>query len=548
MIDVNKITSTLAKLPDAQLQQYAQMHKADPYIMSLAMSESNRRKEMRAASQAPAQQEQPKVVDQGIAAMAPQPAPQPAQAMPEDQGIGQLPAGNMEFAGGGIVAFADGGDVERYQYGGMPPRSSMTGDIPGFVAGTGNFIPQPGQPEEEPYLRKLYRQMAEQAEEARGSESRRRVAEGRAAPSAAMAPLANPTQDMAQFDAASNLYMTERAGKQATDAAAVAGAAAKTGAERPPAPRREPAAPSLAAPSYAGLDVGAMTKKAMEEAGKQEHPQAKELGDIGRAKVTAKEEEVTGLEAIQQKYNDIFKGRKERLDTKEGEIAKMGDQSLGLALLQAGAAMMSTPGGIGAAIGKGIDVGSKQYVAGLDKLNAAKDKLSDARDRMEEVDAQRGELSAREMFKARNAVKSTQIDAKEDMVKANMQMYGLNREQALKMVDNQIKIGLHQIGEQGLTERAKAQLAATTAAGGRNTQLEMLQAVQADPKLAAVYKSLHGKGEDVMGQYNEFLKANPTLAMDPKAAMTQFLMTKSAFQQLGGNATVTDTPTGKVRN
>ena len=112
MIDVNKITSTLAKLPAAQLQQYAQMHKADPYIMSLAMSESNRRKEMRAASQAPAQQEQPKVVDQGIAEMAPQ--PQQAQAMPEDQGIGQLPAGNMNFAGGGIIAFADGGDVERF--------------------------------------------------------------------------------------------------------------------------------------------------------------------------------------------------------------------------------------------------------------------------------------------------------------------------------------------------------------------------------------------------------------------------------------------------
>ena len=102
MIDVNKITSTLAKLPDAQLQQYAQMHKADPYIMALAMSESNRRKELRAASQAPAQQEQPKVVDQMVAEMAP-------QQLPEDQGIGQLPAGDMNFADGGIVAFAGGG-------------------------------------------------------------------------------------------------------------------------------------------------------------------------------------------------------------------------------------------------------------------------------------------------------------------------------------------------------------------------------------------------------------------------------------------------------
>ncbi len=111
MINVNKITSTLAKLPDQQLQQYAQMHKNDPYIMALAMSESNRRKELRAASQE-SMQEQPKVVDQMVAEMAP-------QQMPEDQGIGQLPAGDMDFADGGIIAFADGGDVERYQSQGL---------------------------------------------------------------------------------------------------------------------------------------------------------------------------------------------------------------------------------------------------------------------------------------------------------------------------------------------------------------------------------------------------------------------------------------------
>ena len=119
MIDVNKITSVLAKLPDQQLQQYAQMHKSDPYIMALAMSESGRRKELRAAGQASqGAQQQPKVVDQEIAQMAP-------QQLPEEQGIGQLPAGNMNFANGGIIAFADGGDVERYngEYG------SLTGDV-----------------------------------------------------------------------------------------------------------------------------------------------------------------------------------------------------------------------------------------------------------------------------------------------------------------------------------------------------------------------------------------------------------------------------------
>lgn len=101
MINVNQITSMLAKMPDTSLQQYAAMHKNDPYIMALAVSESNRRKEMRASAQAPmGAQEQPKVVDQAV------------QGMAEDQGIAALPAGDMNFADGGIVAFAGGGVTE----------------------------------------------------------------------------------------------------------------------------------------------------------------------------------------------------------------------------------------------------------------------------------------------------------------------------------------------------------------------------------------------------------------------------------------------------
>jgi lysozyme family protein len=103
-------------MSDPALQQYAMMHKNDPYTVSLALFESNRRKEMRAAAQG--QQgtgEQPKVVDQGIAGMMPpqpQMAQRQAQAMPEDVGIGALPAPNMQgMAGGGIVGYADGGPI-----------------------------------------------------------------------------------------------------------------------------------------------------------------------------------------------------------------------------------------------------------------------------------------------------------------------------------------------------------------------------------------------------------------------------------------------------
>lgn len=111
MIDVNQITSTLRGMPDQQLQQYAMMHKGDPYILSLAVSESNQRKKMRMAAQGQGGgQQMPKVADAAIAGMS-------QQQLPEDQGIAQIPAPNMQrMADGGIAGY---GDDEGMAQGGM---------------------------------------------------------------------------------------------------------------------------------------------------------------------------------------------------------------------------------------------------------------------------------------------------------------------------------------------------------------------------------------------------------------------------------------------
>ncbi|CAB4180604.1 Protein of unknown function DUF847 [uncultured Caudovirales phage] len=108
MINVQNISSKLASLPDQALKQYAEMHKEDPYVFSLALSESNRRKQLRSQAQQPAPQ--PKVVDQAIADM------DVRKALPEDLGIARIPV-DMNMAGGGIVAFGDGG-MSHYARGG----------------------------------------------------------------------------------------------------------------------------------------------------------------------------------------------------------------------------------------------------------------------------------------------------------------------------------------------------------------------------------------------------------------------------------------------
>lgn len=116
MFNVNQITSELAKMADPMLQKYASLHKDDPYTVALAVGESNRRKALRTAAQGRAAgQQQPKVVDQDIAEMAAvDPMGNMTGALPENIGIGRLPAPNMAPIGkaeGGIIGFSDRGAV-----------------------------------------------------------------------------------------------------------------------------------------------------------------------------------------------------------------------------------------------------------------------------------------------------------------------------------------------------------------------------------------------------------------------------------------------------
>ena len=107
--ELSNISDSLAMMPDPALQQFAQMHKQDPYMVSLALSESNRRKALRTAAQGQAgAAPQPKVVDAAIQGMQPAPAPVAQTQLPEDQGIAQIRAPNMQrLADGGIAGYGD---------------------------------------------------------------------------------------------------------------------------------------------------------------------------------------------------------------------------------------------------------------------------------------------------------------------------------------------------------------------------------------------------------------------------------------------------------
>lgn len=147
MFNVQGLTKMLAGKDLAYIQSYANAHKNDPLVVATALHVANMKKEMQTAQQGQAgQQPMPSVVDQDIAAIKSQ-APAPAMGaaqLPEDVGIAQLPADNMKsMAGGGIVAFEEGGEVPRYQnqgfvkypYGMTGAQTNDMYSIPGMVMG-----------------------------------------------------------------------------------------------------------------------------------------------------------------------------------------------------------------------------------------------------------------------------------------------------------------------------------------------------------------------------------------------------------------------------
>lgn len=499
MGDFTNMSERLSLMPDTALQQFAQMHRDDPFTLALAVSESNRRKKLRAAQQGQAgAQPQPPVADQEIAQMN-------APVMPENVGIGALAAPNMQMpgggitgeeeeqapammAGGGMVAFAGGGDVERYDMGGSTSALHQflraTGQASAYVNGT---------PAEKAAIEAVFRATVQGPSPAAAAAAA--ATPTTATPAAAARPLMSPgvlgsaarvapiagipigiaagltsglesmqaqgypgdpagefttgalTPEQAAFDA----DRVKKLQAQRADAARVsaliegrtpasnpaepitgenlrrdslpaqrqilAGPGAGPGAERPVAAPR-PVAP--VGPKSV-LDV---FNEARRTALTEPNPFEAQGKDIAAEELALAKDAAARVRADSEKFADAFKGREERLEKRVEELAKSKDTNTGLAFLNAGLAIMSTPGGLATAIGKGARVGTEQYAAGLDKLRAAQERLDDAKDRIEELKLNRAEMSAKEIREAELGIKRTVVQGKKDLLAGAKTWYG----------------------------------------------------------------------------------------------------------------------------
>jgi hypothetical protein len=408
------VLSSLRMMSDQQLQQYAAMHKNDPFIFPLAFQESQTRKQMRAETQA-MQPPQPKVADQALASMA-------AQPLPEEVGIGALPARNLEgMAAGGIVAFDEGGEVPRYQNQGLVQYPGMLPMEGGTVLPTTSGFEGMSMSEFLDTLRRKAKgAFSDYFSKEREKANAQAMYGGPKAPTKAdIAALGNVGGFNTAYDPVVSAAV---AAANAPDKAGTGGAASgdnKYSSTYPGSTGMRPGG-GLGLAAIPGLTTTATgTMQELQAMREQMGPatlstaQQEGINALATEAKAAKEEELANLQADIAARGRGMEGAETRAKAREEKLTKREGDLAGMAMFEAGMAIMAGESPYALTnIGRGAGIGMKSYTAGLEKLQEARDKLDESFDRIEQFRDNRADMNAKEIRAAKAGIRQTQVDAK----------------------------------------------------------------------------------------------------------------------------------------
>jgi len=465
-----------------ELQQYAALHKNDPYIVTLALSIANQKKQMMASKDGQAgMQPQPKVVDQDIAQMVPHPvmAPRSAmaaapqqQALPEDQGIGQLPAQNMQnMAGGGIVAFANEGFVDP-AFTGEEQDSSVLGRF---------FAQTPEQKRQAAVQNAIMRKKTDVTNQ-RGilglkkqNPAEKQAYERTQAEIAYLEKLKNnpnyvppPGNILLNTEADPSTTLpantpfnppgmppaqTGTATVPASDAGAPAAAPSyedaytagidkllKASQTSSGAPAKIDATKyAVTAPQLANATPEEMASRLAAAMGPNptESPLAGQQTELNKANIASRQKYADDLEKQFKEQGLAFTDTLNKLTSKEARVKTMEDNQLGMSMFEAGLAMMAGDSPYAMVnIGKGAQVGTKKYMEIQEKVEGARDKIDDAKMKIEEFRRNEANMNAREQRLARKDVNDTVSAGAQASLNLMREQYGLKHAEGLAFVNN----------------------------------------------------------------------------------------------------------------
>jgi hypothetical protein len=511
MLNVNELTSRMSKMSDDQLRQYARLHKDDPYTLALASSESKRRAQLRAGGQQQAAQ-QPTVAEQALAQMG-APAPMPQPQLPEQQGIGMLPAQNVEgMADGGIAGYGDS-YADEYASGGIV---AFAGEGPSLVGQGFRRDQMLPAPRANNFNQAVATRMGEAASQDTADEiarlenilattpfePQRQFAEKRLA-QLRNKPITTPPVSETYPDEMARGIRPKADVAQVSDKPApfidaskkrVAGAK-QPGAGTTPAPGTEKAPDFV--PSKPGdlatelkrlqeMNPGTKAYDALNDKIKKGFADLEKAREEGRPK----EKAYTGLEALLGKEEEKAKGREAR--------------NLNMAIVNAGLAIAGGESQYALQnIAKGAQVGTKQYQEGLDKLEAAALErrkqaamIEEARRAEARGDWKEAQQFKQKAFEAELGVNQAQIAAIQDLYKTDVKTAAdiVNNQNTLAAADQRSKFEQQQqtirAREQNISAERIADKYASSRLGGLGAR------GQITPALA-------------LREYNDLISANP---------------------------------------
>lgn len=359
--------------------------------------------------------------------------PQPP-VLPEEAGVGALPAPNMEgmsMAHGGIIAFDDGGDVPRYAAGDLmsavpPPKKdsrysrSITERLNKLAEEEGyqRELFQPIDPEKE--ITKLQQQLASLPP----NSPQRGLIQSRIDALAKMPPKTAPAPD----ESAAETARLQRQAKPAAQPEFI------DVSSRAPAQKQKPA--NVVPGSKSDIDEALEASRRLSGGAAQDYKAA--LANYGA-------EVKTGLDALAAEYErgkpagQAYSKYEQSLLADEAAAKGKEERNLQMALVNAGLAIAGGTSQYALEnIGKGALVGTKQYMDGLDKLEAAAKERQKAMAMIE----QERRAEARGDWKDKNALAArrteAELNAKKFSVEGISKIFELNAKNSTDIYNNLI--------------------------------------------------------------------------------------------------------------
>lgn len=435
-----------------------------------------------------------------------------ARARKAAQGVNMLQSGlpAQGFAPGGIVAFDDGGKVERYQNQGLVP--SLSGAELGAPAIAGAAPPPPSREEVDRILQQLeqqYRRSLTLPEILDVQSGRLKPAPTPppAPPAPSAAPAAPPTPPQTSPapppPAGGVASLTQPPRMTAQEILSMAQGAGKDAGSGEMTPEKLLQLQQAAMPQGAAAYTTPLT------------PLQEELARESREAAAAGREE---SRSVAERMEKLRTSQEERIKAKEKSLSTDRNQALGIAFLEAAQAMTQPGQTFFQGLTRSAAAGGKRLLEERERINIKSEKLAEALDRLDE--ARLGDQRERNAAEAqyRNAM----LGVRKEMVNNAMAAYGMNRDEANKRVDAVLK---HQVDLAALRQGAErnAIAAAGVAQQGRNTQLELYEAALNNPRLAQMLT----KSDKSFSEFTDFLKANPQLAMQsPAKQLEAFVLAK----------------------